>query len=51
LNVKYFWNKGITGKGVKVAIFDTGLEDKHPHFKNIIEVFKIINFQVFNNLR
>jgi subtilisin family serine protease len=38
LNVKYFWNKDITGKGIKVAIFDTGLEEKHPHFKNIIEV-------------
>lgn len=26
---------GYTGKGIKVAVFDTGLVDKHPHFKNI----------------
>jgi membrane-bound transcription factor site-1 protease len=24
---------GFTGKGVKVAIFDTGLAEEHPHFK------------------
>ena len=26
LNVKYFWSRGITGSGINVAIFDTGLE-------------------------
>lgn len=25
------------GKGVKVAIFDTGLSIAHPHFKNVAE--------------
>jgi membrane-bound transcription factor site-1 protease len=31
------WNMGYTGQYVNVAIFDTGLEPSHPHFKNIIE--------------
>lgn len=25
------------GAGVKVAVFDTGLSEKHPHFKNVKE--------------
>ena len=33
----FIWNKGITGKGVNVAVFDTGLEKNHPHFKNVVE--------------
>lgn len=28
---------GITGQGIKVAIFDTGLAANHPHFKKIKE--------------
>jgi membrane-bound transcription factor site-1 protease len=35
--VYYLWNKGYTGQGIKVAIFDTGLKKDHPHFKNIVE--------------
>ncbi len=30
------WEKGLTGKNVKVAVFDTGL-GQHPYFKNIVE--------------
>ena len=37
LNVRHMWNKGYTGQNVNVAIFDTGLEEGHPHFKNVIE--------------
>lgn len=37
LKAKYLWQQGITGKGINVAIFDTGLQTNHPHFKNIIE--------------
>lgn len=37
LKVKYLWRQGITGKGINVAIFDTGLQKNHPNFKNIIE--------------
>ena len=29
------WKKGITGLGVKVAVFDTGLRKNHPHFRRI----------------
>ena len=31
------WNRGITGKGIKVAVFDTGLSKEHPHFRNVKE--------------
>ena len=31
------WGRGITGAGVKVAIFDTGVKKPHAHFKNIDE--------------
>jgi membrane-bound transcription factor site-1 protease len=31
------WDKGITGAGIKVAVFDTGIYSKHPHFRNIEE--------------
>ena len=29
-----FWKRGARGSGVKVAIFDTGIVKKHPHFRN-----------------
>ncbi len=31
------WERGVTGAGVRVAIFDTGLSKTHPHFKKIRE--------------
>lgn len=31
------WNMGITGKGIRVAIFDTGLAKNHPHFRRVKE--------------
>lgn len=37
LNANVLWKLGITGKGVKVAIFDTGLTKNHPHFRNVKE--------------
>ncbi|EZA58379.1 hypothetical protein DMN91_005650 [Ooceraea biroi] len=37
LEADVLWRMGITGKDVKVAIFDTGLAATHPHFKNIKE--------------
>lgn len=31
------WNMHITGKGIRVAVFDTGLARDHPHFKRVKE--------------
>lgn len=37
LQADSLWNMGITGKGIKVAVFDTGLSKNHPHFRKIKE--------------
>lgn len=37
LRAHVLWNMGITGRGVKVAIFDTGLPLAHPHFRKVKE--------------
>ena len=37
LKVRHLWKRGFTGQNVNVAIFDTGLEENHEHFKNVIE--------------
>ncbi|KAL3859602.1 hypothetical protein ACJMK2_009816 [Sinanodonta woodiana] len=34
LQAEILWNMGFTGSGIKVAIFDTGLAEDHPHFKS-----------------
>lgn len=31
------WSMQITGKGIRVAVFDTGLARNHPHFKRVKE--------------
>lgn len=31
------WKRGIRGKGVRVAVFDTGLNDDAPYFGSVIE--------------
>jgi subtilisin family serine protease len=31
-----FWQKGFTGKGIKVAVVDTGIDAQHPFLKNHI---------------
>lgn len=33
---QYLWDEGYSGKGIKVAVFDTGLEKNHPHFRNVV---------------
>lgn len=30
--------RDILGAGIHVAVFDTGIQDGHPHFPNIAEV-------------
>ena len=37
LQADVLWEMGVTGHGVRVAIFDTGLSKSHPHFKRIKE--------------
>lgn len=31
------WSMKVTGKGIRVAVFDTGLAKNHPHFKRVKE--------------
>ncbi|CAI8016901.1 Membrane-bound transcription factor site-1 protease [Geodia barretti] len=35
LHADVLWSMGHTGKGVRVAIFDTGLPQNHPHFRHV----------------
>lgn len=35
MQANVLWGLGYRGKGVKVAVFDTGLPQSHPHFKNV----------------
>jgi len=37
LQAAELWAKNFTGRGVKVAVFDTGIHEGHPHFKNVRE--------------
>ena len=41
MNASHWWRKGARGRGVRVAIFDTGLGDAHSFAPNVVE---IINF-------
>lgn len=38
LKADELWNLGFRGKGVRVGIFDTGLNLKHPHFRRNIRL-------------
>ncbi|XP_077982093.1 membrane-bound transcription factor site-1 protease-like isoform X2 [Glandiceps talaboti] len=37
LQADVLWEMGYTGSGIKVAVFDTGLNENHSHFKKIKE--------------
>ncbi|KAJ0183797.1 hypothetical protein K1T71_000220 [Dendrolimus kikuchii] len=37
LKADLLWSLGVTGEGIKVAVFDTGLARNHPHFGRIRE--------------
>lgn len=49
LQADSLWNMGITGKGIKVAIFDTGLSKTHPHFRKIKERTNWTNEKTFED--
>lgn len=36
MSAEKFWQKGITGKGIKVAVVDTGIDVNHPFLKGHI---------------
>jgi membrane-bound transcription factor site-1 protease len=42
LQAKQLWDKGFTGQGVKIGVFDTGLK-KSDAFKNIEEILNFTN--------
>ena len=37
LGAPALWSRGFTGKGVRMAVFDTGVRADHPAFRRIIE--------------
>lgn len=37
LEAMQLWERNFTGRGVKVAVFDTGIHEGHPHFRNVRE--------------
>lgn len=37
LKADLLWSLGVTGEGIKVAVFDTGLARNHPHFGRVRE--------------
>ena len=49
LQADILWQMGVTGAGVKVAIFDTGLSKTHPHFKKIRERTNWTNEKTLND--
>uniref|UniRef100_A0A915B2A3 Peptidase S8/S53 domain-containing protein n=2 Tax=Parascaris univalens TaxID=6257 RepID=A0A915B2A3_PARUN len=49
LNANRLWDMGFKGQGVKVAVFDTGLSERHPHFRQIVERTDWTNEQTAND--
>ena len=47
IGVPNLWNAGFTGKGVRVAILDTGIDRQHPDLKNRIAAYR--NFTRFKS--
>ncbi|XP_049884757.1 membrane-bound transcription factor site-1 protease [Pectinophora gossypiella] len=37
LKADLLWSLGVTGEGIRVAVFDTGLARQHPHFGRVRE--------------
>ena len=49
MQAKLFWDNGLTGKGVRIAVFDAGFPsvDENPVFKHLIENNRIIKTHDF----
>jgi subtilisin family serine protease len=43
LNIVEIWNRGYSGKGVKVAVLDTGVFGSHPILKGRVEEFVVVD--------
>jgi hypothetical protein len=43
IHVKELWEKGFTGKGIKIAVLDTGADSKHPALQGKIKDFAIFD--------
>ena len=41
LNASDWWQRGVTGRGLRVAIFDTGLPPEHRYVRNVADA---VNF-------
>lgn len=39
LGIKKLWDKGLTGKGIKVGLLDTGVDADHPALKGKVDKF------------
>jgi subtilisin family serine protease len=37
MGAEAIWKEGFSGQGIRVAVFDTGLQEDHPHFKHVVE--------------
>lgn len=42
MGIPALWKKGLTGKGVKVAVIDNGVDPEHPDLRNAVS--KLVNF-------
>lgn len=39
LGIKKLWDKGLTGKGIRIGLLDTGVDAEHPALKGKVEKF------------
>lgn len=49
LGAQHLWSRGYTGQGVRVGVFDTGLSENHPHFRNIKDRTNWTNEKTLND--
>ncbi|XP_019641774.1 PREDICTED: membrane-bound transcription factor site-1 protease-like [Branchiostoma belcheri] len=49
LQADLLWAMGFSGSGIKVAVFDTGLSENHPHFRNLKDRTNWTNEKTLND--